>query len=292
MLAADNALEFQAITAQGEFVTANAQKNSDLYWALKGGGPGAFAVVLSTTVATYEDLPSAGVILNINSTHTTDLDLFWAGVRLFTSYSNRFVDAGMYAKFGVRALRLHVQPLLGINQTAAQVNATIKPLLDDFDKIGLKYDAVTVEYKTSFDLYVNVFEDESVGLPSLTGGWTFTHEDIKSNTAAIVSAYNTTLASGGIVVGHLWDAGHGRGATDSAINPRFRRASTKIIAALPVAANATLADKAKAQSTLSNVIDASLRKAGPNGCAYVNEVRSTPPHPSPLLRLSLSTRGG
>ncbi|GAB1312833.1 hypothetical protein MFIFM68171_03043 [Madurella fahalii] len=268
--AADNALEFQVVTAQGRLATANAKENSDLYWALKGGGPGAFAVVLSTTVATFDDLPSAGIILHINSTHTTDQDLFWSGVQLFTNYSNHFVDSGLYAYFGVRPLRLHVRPLLGINQTAAQITATVKPLLDQFDKIGLRYTVVTKEFKSFFDLYVDLFEDETAGQPSLTGGWTFSHEDIESNSNSIVDAYKNTLANGGIVVGHIWGAGHG-GVTDSAVNPRFRKASTKVIAALPVAVNATLADKDKAQYTLTNVIDEALRKAGPNGCAYINE---------------------
>jgi len=272
-LAADNALEFEVITAEGQFVTANARENSDLYWALKGGGPGAFAVVLSTTIATFNDLPSAGLILDINSTHTTDLELFWSGVRLFSNYSISFADKGLYAYFGVRNLRLHVQPLLGINQTAAQLNATVKPLLDAFGKIGLNYTAVIKEFKSFFDLYIDVFEDETVGQPSLTGGWTFTHDDMTANNNAIVDAYRNTLNNGGIVVGHIWDAGHGKGATDSAVNPRFRKSSTKVIAALPVAANATLAQKAQAQNLLTNVIDEGLRKAGPNGCAYINEVR-------------------
>jgi hypothetical protein len=286
--AADNALEFQIVTAQGRFVTANAEENPDLYWALKGGGPGAFAVVLSATVATFNDLPSAGIILNINSTHTTDLNLFWSGVRLFSNYSNHFVDSGLYASWSVRSLRLHVQPLLGINQTAAQLNAAVSPLLREFDNIGLKYDAITKEFKSFFDLYIDVFEDEGAGQPSLTGGWTFTHEDIKTNNNAIVDAYKNALDNGGIVVGHIWDAGHGKGMTDSAVNPRFRKASVKVITALPVAANATLADKAKAQNTLTNVIDEGLRKAGPNGCAYVNEVSSSHP-PSPAVwRLTIS----
>lgn len=225
-------------------------------------------------------MPSAGIVLDVNSTHTTDLNLFWSGVRLFTNYSSHFASSGLYAYFGVRSLRLHVQPLLGINQTAAQVEATIRPLLNEFDKIGLNYTAIAKEFRTFFDLYIDLFEDELVGQPSLTGGWTFTHDDIRSNYNAMVDAYQNTLQNGGIVVGHTWDAGRGGGrVTDSAVNPRFYNAATKIIAALPVPANATLAEKAKAQDTLTNVIDEGLRKAGPNGCAYVNEVSI---HQSPL----------
>jgi len=34
-MAADQALEFEAVTAKGEFVTANADMNPDLFWALR-----------------------------------------------------------------------------------------------------------------------------------------------------------------------------------------------------------------------------------------------------------------
>jgi FAD/FMN-containing dehydrogenase len=48
-MASDNVLSFDAITAEGKYVTANAKENPDLFWALKGGGPSSFAVVTSVT---------------------------------------------------------------------------------------------------------------------------------------------------------------------------------------------------------------------------------------------------
>ncbi|KAL8733402.1 MAG: hypothetical protein Q9181_003610 [Wetmoreana brouardii] len=38
-LAADNAKNFEVVLADGTITDANAEKNSDLFWALKGGGP-------------------------------------------------------------------------------------------------------------------------------------------------------------------------------------------------------------------------------------------------------------
>ena len=45
-LAIDNLLEVDVVLADGSFVTANAEKNSDLFWAVRGGG-GNFGVVTS-----------------------------------------------------------------------------------------------------------------------------------------------------------------------------------------------------------------------------------------------------
>ncbi|KAL4912944.1 hypothetical protein BDW62DRAFT_215957 [Aspergillus aurantiobrunneus] len=57
-LAADNALEFTLVTAEGNVVVANDFQNEDLFWALRGGGGGTFGVVLDTTIRTFPDVPA------------------------------------------------------------------------------------------------------------------------------------------------------------------------------------------------------------------------------------------
>ncbi|MEQ7739519.1 FAD-binding oxidoreductase, partial [Escherichia coli] len=47
-LACDNVLAADVVTADGELVSANAEENQDLYWALRGGG-GNFGVVTALT---------------------------------------------------------------------------------------------------------------------------------------------------------------------------------------------------------------------------------------------------
>lgn len=77
-LGADNTLEFEVVTADGQQVTATPSNDyADLYWALSGGGGGNYAVVLSTTFKAYADGPVAGAsfaFANINS------NAFWSAV--------------------------------------------------------------------------------------------------------------------------------------------------------------------------------------------------------------------
>ncbi|KAF5360014.1 hypothetical protein D9758_007598 [Tetrapyrgos nigripes] len=47
-LGADRALQFKIVTPTGEFLTANECQNTDLWFALRGGGGGTFGVVLET----------------------------------------------------------------------------------------------------------------------------------------------------------------------------------------------------------------------------------------------------
>ncbi|KAK4184562.1 hypothetical protein QBC35DRAFT_505668 [Podospora australis] len=77
-LAADQVLEFEVVTAAGQHTTASPTKNIDLFWALRGGGGGNYAVVLSMTVKAHKDGPVAGagfVLLNDG-----DSDKYWAAI--------------------------------------------------------------------------------------------------------------------------------------------------------------------------------------------------------------------
>lgn len=48
-LGADQVLEWEVVTVQGQLLTATPTENSDLYWALSGGGGGNYAAVLWLT---------------------------------------------------------------------------------------------------------------------------------------------------------------------------------------------------------------------------------------------------
>jgi len=53
-MAAASLLEAEIVTADGEIRIANSCLNSDLFWALKGGGGGSFGVVTKLTLQTHE----------------------------------------------------------------------------------------------------------------------------------------------------------------------------------------------------------------------------------------------
>lgn len=55
-MAADQALAYEVVTADGRFVTANAMENSDLLWALRGGGGSKYGVVTSVAIKGHPGL--------------------------------------------------------------------------------------------------------------------------------------------------------------------------------------------------------------------------------------------
>ncbi|KAF5026932.1 hypothetical protein F66182_962 [Fusarium sp. NRRL 66182] len=79
-MAADNTLEFEVVTVDGRHVVASRTQNSDLYWALSGGGAGTYAIVLSVTVKAHRDGRTAGATLAFANTNP---DRYWRAVGAF-----------------------------------------------------------------------------------------------------------------------------------------------------------------------------------------------------------------
>lgn len=83
-LAAGSLLEAEVVTADGKIRVANACTNPDLFWALKGGGGGSFAVVSKLTLRTH-DLPDYFGTANFTIKAASD-DAYRRLIREFVSF--------------------------------------------------------------------------------------------------------------------------------------------------------------------------------------------------------------
>jgi FAD/FMN-containing dehydrogenase len=66
-MSADHVVAFQVVTASGRFITVSEVSKPGLFWALRGGSGGTFAVVLSVIVRAHPKLNvvTAGWYLDI-----------------------------------------------------------------------------------------------------------------------------------------------------------------------------------------------------------------------------------
>jgi hypothetical protein len=64
----DNVIQFTAVTANGNILTVNSYQNTDLFWALRGGGGGTYAVVTSATYLTHDPVPMTLMSFSANFT--------------------------------------------------------------------------------------------------------------------------------------------------------------------------------------------------------------------------------
>ena len=271
-MGADNVLSFDAITAEGKYVTANAKENADLFWALKGGGPSSFAVVTSITVKTFPEVPTAGVTININSTHTNDTALFNKGVHIFHNQANHFSNLGIFVYFeqGPGPGRLHIAPIVGPNMNLTQLEAAVAPMITELDAAKVPYDTHYRAFPTFFEFYIDMFEDEAPSPNSIVGGRLFTQRDISENSQKITDAL-ISAANNGINVGHIVNPGRGAPVVDNAIHPKWRNASSFVITNVLMNGTEPWAYKKEREAFNTNVVGKALREAGPDGASYVNE---------------------
>ncbi|KAI1325181.1 hypothetical protein F5Y16DRAFT_378559 [Xylariaceae sp. FL0255] len=93
-LGADQLLEAQVVLASGEVVTANACQNEDLFWAIRGGGPGTYGIVTSATMKAHPQVNVAVQRLFIASPAGGSTDNFLdAMATLYGEYPD-LVEAG------------------------------------------------------------------------------------------------------------------------------------------------------------------------------------------------------
>jgi FAD/FMN-containing dehydrogenase len=78
-LAADNVLNWEVVTANRKLVNANSKENSDLYWALNGGGGSTYGVVVSMTVKAHKETAFGGASLSFFTTNNAQA-IFYDGI--------------------------------------------------------------------------------------------------------------------------------------------------------------------------------------------------------------------
>jgi FAD/FMN-containing dehydrogenase len=126
---ASNLLEAEVVTADGQVRIANDCTNSDLFWALKGGGGGTFGVVTRLTLRTY-DLPATfGVVIGTISAASDE------AYRALVEGLLRFYRDSLLNPHWGEQIRFQSQRRVGLSMvfqglSQAEAQATWKPFFD------------------------------------------------------------------------------------------------------------------------------------------------------------------
>jgi len=108
-LAADQALEWEVVTADGQLRTASRTENTDLYWALSGGGGGTYAVVLSVTIKAHPEMITTSAQLSFNG--AGNATQFWQVVQTFVVDILPLLDAGAVAIWAIVGSDFSLTPI-------------------------------------------------------------------------------------------------------------------------------------------------------------------------------------
>jgi hypothetical protein len=128
-LGADQVLEIDLVTPQGEIITANECQNTDYFWAIRGGGGSTYGVVVNFVL---HAIPTVRTARYSGSVHGWDeityLHKSWSKIAMLggAGYFSGYPGRGGAVSWSVSAP----------NVTQAALRAVIDPILDGMSKLG------------------------------------------------------------------------------------------------------------------------------------------------------------
>lgn len=149
-LAADAVLEWEVMTVDGKHLVATPTQNTDLYWALCGGGASTYAITLSMTTKIFPDGMVGGGSLSFNDSSVGNTT-FWAAIGDLFAFLPTFVDTPATLDFQVSNNTLLANNLIVPNKTGEQVADMLQPFFASLEKRGIPYTFEPLTSNTYFD---------------------------------------------------------------------------------------------------------------------------------------------
>jgi len=288
-LGADQVLAIEIVTPDGTFLSANADENSDLFWAIRGGGGGTFGVVTSMVVKAYPDLGATTATFSIDA-GSMDLtnDTFWAAFDAFFSHFPRFVKAGAYSYIhtfpGPKPV-LNIGPFFAPGKNVAEVEDLTAPFLDDLKGLGIDLQPNWTEYKGFHEAWGASFPlelVEGVRFASSSrlwprGNW----DDGGPKFRAMMDAIRYGVERGYVLNGFHFSPtveAAGVGIDDSAVNPAWRDTYCHLIAGMAWDEGLTAEEQMDMRHDFTNVHMKKWRDASPGAGSYMNEADRLEPN--------------
>jgi hypothetical protein len=167
---ADNVLAFEVVTADGEFVVANSTSNTDMFWALRGGGGSTFGVATSVTVRAHPDLEVTASKFSFSSAQTGN-ETFWAAIRSYVDSWIANADAGTYTYWTLiptnGTFAFAFSPFFAPGKSEAEATALLQPFFNKLTDLGIKFDPNITQFDNYYDAWRSSFPLEAVQKPNV-----------------------------------------------------------------------------------------------------------------------------
>lgn len=281
-MAADHVLGFEVVTPLGEFLSATATTNQDLFWALRGGGGGTFGVVTSVTVKAYKDLPIAAASWSLDSSRTGK-DRFWAATRALFDRAIDHADAETSSYFMVsptgQDFTLTMQPMLGLNKTAGQLNNLLATYFSKLTSLNIPLSPKITEYKGFYPAWQAEFQVEAQSdTRQIISSRLIPRSNLASETGrnATFNVFRQTIESGVSI--KALNIKNPVNTPDNAINAVWRNAIYHIITVAQSDPKASTNSILNTRSAFTNGTMQKWRDITPSSGAYMNEADRLEPN--------------
>jgi len=167
---ADSVLSMDVVTSDGSFVVANSTSNTDLFWALRGGGGSTFGVVTSVTVRAHPDIPVTASRFAFSSAQSGN-ETFWAAIRAYVDLWIDNADAGTYTYWSLipknGTFTFAFSPFLAPNKTVAEATALLQPWFTQLTELNITFNANMTYFDNYYAAWRSSFPLEIVQKPNV-----------------------------------------------------------------------------------------------------------------------------
>jgi FAD/FMN-containing dehydrogenase len=288
-LGADQILEAQVVLASGSIVTANACQNSDLFFAIRGGGGGTYGVVVSTTVKAHPPTPIVAQTLAIAPFTDAQIPEFMDALSIIYAAYPDLNDGGFsgYGSWAVQNFEpvfatftsgyQHALAIFGKSiSDAVALFAPVAAQLRKFNGTSLVVSTTYLSFPSYATYYATLSGSQSaVGVNAalgsrfldragLTGSNLKNMLNVTAGSAGQFTSNNVCLVSGGQVF---------KDANDpySGVNPAWRTSYVHNIVARAWAPGSDLATQTAVHNDITYTKVGAMRAVSPNTGSYMNE---------------------
>lgn len=269
-LAADNVLAWEVVTATGDYITASPTENPDLYWALRGGGGGTYAIVTSMTVKAHPDTTFSTAYLSVfNDGNNTDA--IYSAMGTFLQSLPSLVDAGAWVVFVAAPFGFLVMPAMVADLKASELDTYFQSTRERMDQLGLQHQYQSADYPGFLQSYQSMTSTWNVSDFNI-GGRLIPRELVKDqeSTDSLVKAIRA-ITTKTLMSGVAFNVAKSVSSPDEvAANPYFRKTLFSAVVGTPI--NYTnFASNKEAQDAITHTLLPELEAITPNGAVYINE---------------------
>ncbi|KAG9196428.1 putative FAD-linked oxidoreductase [Alternaria panax] len=269
-LAADNVLNWEVVTASGELVNANPKENTDLYWALNGGGGSTYGVVVGMTVKAHKEAVFGGASLSFFTTDNAQ-DVFYDAIQAFHEELPAMVDAGAMVVHYFTSSFFMISPLNAYNKTESEVRAMLAPFVARLDSKGVNYTAEYSEFDTYYEHYDKYFGPLPLGNIQVGIAQYGTRLIPRSVVSNITETWKAVVEKGVTWIGVGTDVKSFGSQKTTSVHPAWRKAIVHVTLTLPWNFTAPWSEAFAVQEKMTNEIVPLVEAATPGSGSYVNE---------------------
>lgn len=269
-LAVDQVLEWEVVDGKGRLLIATPEKNSDMFWALSGGGGSAYGVVISMTVKTHPDIPTAGGNLTFTSDGVSQDD-FWDAVATYHESLPAIVDEGIMSVSAFDNAAFAIAPMTGPGVSSVRMNELLNPLTDKLESLGIKYTKVVKQFDNYYTEFNTMFAPINVGIAQY-GGRLIPRLAVLQNNSAVTSAYRKIADGGGaffIVAVNVSQVV--AGDTHTSVHPAWRETLLDTVVTTPWNFTAPWESLVANADKMTNEFIPLLQEVSPGSGTYINE---------------------